>query len=264
MALAGGVNALLLPDCYVGFCRMGMLSPDGRCRVRRRRAGMARCTLEGGRHGRVPQSPGVAASPTATSVYARVIRGTAMNQDGRTPGMAVRGQEAQSALLLGQADDARVAPATIQYVEAHALHGHPRGRPDRGPGPGRQVLSDGRVRRSASCPHRLQEDEHPATWRQELASPGWSQRSRAWRAVHHRRIPGNLHFDRPQPGNRLLQALASECQTHCQPWPPGDGPALALVNAFGFGGTNAHVASWQQAVCDLPGHPIPQGATRSG
>ena len=31
LALAGGVNALLLPDWYIGFSRLGMLSPDGRC-----------------------------------------------------------------------------------------------------------------------------------------------------------------------------------------------------------------------------------------
>src|SRR5207237_1945836 len=29
MALAGGANALLTPDWFVGFSRMGMLSPDG-------------------------------------------------------------------------------------------------------------------------------------------------------------------------------------------------------------------------------------------
>src|SRR5262249_34867028 len=29
LALAGGVNALLLPDWYIGFSRMGMLSADG-------------------------------------------------------------------------------------------------------------------------------------------------------------------------------------------------------------------------------------------
>ncbi len=33
LALAGGVNALLLPDWYVGFSRLGMLSPDGRCKA---------------------------------------------------------------------------------------------------------------------------------------------------------------------------------------------------------------------------------------
>src|SRR5579885_1569610 len=30
LALAGGVNVLLLPDWYIGFSRLGMLSPDGR------------------------------------------------------------------------------------------------------------------------------------------------------------------------------------------------------------------------------------------
>src|SRR5579883_244657 len=33
MAMAGGVNALLLPDWYVGFSRLGVLSPDGRCKA---------------------------------------------------------------------------------------------------------------------------------------------------------------------------------------------------------------------------------------
>ncbi len=32
-ALAGGVNALLLPDFYVAFSQLGVLSPDGRCKA---------------------------------------------------------------------------------------------------------------------------------------------------------------------------------------------------------------------------------------
>ena len=33
MALVGGASVLLLPDWYIGFSRMGMLSPDGRCKA---------------------------------------------------------------------------------------------------------------------------------------------------------------------------------------------------------------------------------------
>src|SRR5439155_10368200 len=111
MALAGGVNALLLPDWYVGFCRMGMLSPDGRCRAFDARAG-GFVRSEGA--GMVILKPLAQALADGDRVYA-VIRGTAVNQDGRTPGMTVPSQEAQEALLRQACRIARVAPASIQY-----------------------------------------------------------------------------------------------------------------------------------------------------
>ena len=67
-------------------------------------------------------------------VYA-VIRGTAVNQDGRTPGMTVPSQEAQEALLRQACRDAGVAPG-VDPVRRGPRHRHPGGRPDRGPGPG--------------------------------------------------------------------------------------------------------------------------------
>ena len=88
MAMAGGVNALLLPDWYVGFCRMGMLSPEGRCRAFDAGAG-GFVRSEGA--GMVVLKPLSRALADGDRVYA-VIRGTAMNQDGRTPGMTMPGQ----------------------------------------------------------------------------------------------------------------------------------------------------------------------------
>ena len=124
-----------LPDWYVGFCRMGMLSPEGRCRAFDARAG-GFVRSEGA--GMVVLKPLARALADGDRVYA-VIRGTAMNQDGRTPGMTVPSQEAQEALLRQACRDASVQPATIQYVEAHGT-GTARGRPDRGPGPGTGVV----------------------------------------------------------------------------------------------------------------------------
>ena len=60
-------------------------------------------------------------------VYA-VIRGTAVNQDGRTAGMTVPSQEAQEALIRQACRGAGVAPAQIHYVEAHGT-GTPVGDP---------------------------------------------------------------------------------------------------------------------------------------
>ncbi|MGK5440400.1 beta-ketoacyl synthase N-terminal-like domain-containing protein [Micromonospora sp. URMC 105] len=57
-------------------------------------------------------------------------------------------------------------------------------------------------------------------------------------ALHHRVLPSTLHVEQPHPGFAA---------TRCRPlglatdWGHGDGPRRAAVNAFGFGGINAHV-----------------------
>ena len=59
-------------------------------------------------------------------------------------------------------------------------------------------------------------------------------------ALHHQEIPGNLHFEKPNP-DIDFQRLKLHVPTHLEPWPASDGPALAGINSFGFGGTNAHI-----------------------
>ena len=230
LALAGGVNALLLPDWYVGFCRMGMLSPEGRCRAFD--AGASGFVRSEGA-GMVVLKPLAQALADGDRVYA-VIRGTAVNQDGRTPGMTVPSQEAQEALLRQACRDAGVTPA-IDPVRRGPRHRHAwsetRSRP--GPwdgscpmaGPAEQPCLIGSVKTNIG---HLE------------AGAGIAGLIKVALALHHRRIPGNLHFDRPNP-EIDFDALRLRVPTRCEPWPAGDGPALAGVNAFGFGGTNAHV-----------------------
>ena len=59
-------------------------------------------------------------------------------------------------------------------------------------------------------------------------------------ALHHRRIPGNLHFDRPNP-EIDFERLRLECRRAASPGRTATAPLVAGVNSFGFGGTNAHV-----------------------
>src|SRR5579875_2453210 len=77
LALAGGVNALLLPDWYVGFCRLGMLSPDGRCHAF---DAAANGFVRGEGAGMIVLKPLARALADNDRIYA-VIRGTAVNQD---------------------------------------------------------------------------------------------------------------------------------------------------------------------------------------
>src|SRR6185437_9108114 len=74
--------------------------------------------------------------------------------------------------------------------------------------------------------------------------------------LKHRAIPPNLHFYNPNP-DIPFEKLQLRVPTKLEAWPSTDGPALAGVNSFGFGGTNAHVVL-QEAF------PSPVASTRSG
>jgi acyl transferase domain-containing protein len=114
-ALVGGVNALLKPEMTLGFSQANMLSPTGRCRSFDARAdGYVRA--EGA--GCVALKPLSRALRDGDRVYA-VVRGSAINQNGRTPGISLPSSSAQTAMLVQAYIDAGVDPHDIQYVEAH-------------------------------------------------------------------------------------------------------------------------------------------------
>ncbi|OEV07541.1 beta-ketoacyl synthase, partial [Streptomyces nanshensis] len=66
-------------------------------------------------------------------------------------------------------------------------------------------------------------------------------------AVHHGVLPPTLHCDDPHPA---LARTRFAPLAEARPWaePEGGGPRRAGVNAFGFGGINAHVVLEQPAV----------------
>lgn len=229
LALAGGVNALLLPDWYVGFCRMGMLSPEGRCRAFDARAG-GFVRSEGA--GMVVLKPLTRALADGDRIYA-VIRGTATNQDGRTAGMTVPSESAQEALIRQACRSAGVAPAQVQYVEAHGT-GTPVGDPIEARALGK-ALGSGRPEGKPCLVGSVKTNIGHLE-----AGAGIAGLIKVALALHRRRVPGNLHFDRPNP-EIDFDGLRLRVPTRLEPWPEGNGLATAGVNAFGFGGTNAHV-----------------------
>ncbi|HZT82792.1 MAG TPA: type I polyketide synthase, partial [Gemmataceae bacterium] len=176
-------------------------------------------------------------------IYA-VIRGTAVNQDGRTPGMTVPSEAAQEALLRQACRDAGVSPAQVQYVEAHGT-GTLVGDPIEARALG-SVLSAGRP---ADQPCLIGSVKTNIGHLE--AGAGIAGLIKAALALHHRRIPGNLHFDRPNPDIDFA-GLRLRVPTRCEPWPKHGGPATAGVNAFGFGGTNAHVVLQEAPVRQTP------------
>jgi len=229
LALAGGVNLLLKPEPFVGFSRLSMLAPDGRCKAFHARAdGYVRS--EGA--GVVVLKPLARARQDGDRVYA-VILGTAINQDGRTSGLTVPSQRAQEAVVREACRQADIVPSQVQFVEAHGT-GTPVGDPIEARALG-SVLgvdrSPGSVCRLGSVKTNLGHLEPAA---------GIAGLIKVALALWHRMLPPNLHCDELNPDIPFAQ-LGLRVQQGLEPWPERNGPPLAGVNSFGFGGTNAHV-----------------------
>ncbi len=229
IAVAGGVNVLLNPDIFIGFCKAGMLSPDGRCKAFDAKAnGFVR----GEGCGIVLLKPLAKAVENGDSIYA-VIRGTAANQDGRTAGLTVPSGEAQEALIWQALAQADAVPTDVQYMEAHGT-GTAVGDPIEATAIGR-VLSVGR---NGAEPCVIGSSKTNLGHLESAA--GAAGLIKVALALKHRRIPPHLHFDRPNPAIPL-EELRLRVPTALEPWPATSGRVMAGVNSFGFGGANAHV-----------------------
>ena len=74
-------------------------------------------------------------------------------------------------------------------------------------------------------------------------------------AIRHQRRPQTLHCDAP---NAALNGGPFRLLTEAEDW-PSDGPRIAAVSAFGFGGNNAHLIVSEED----PSIAAPAGASRS-
>lgn len=227
MALAGGVNVLLLPTVTLGFARGGFMSTSGRCRsfdasadgyVRSEGAGM------------VLLKPLTQAQADGDPIYA-VIRGTAANQDGFSNGMAAPNVDAQERVLRAAYRRAGISPGQVQYIEAHGT-GTKLGDPVEIAALGR-VLTEDRPAGSVCAVGSVKSNIGHA----ETAA-GVAGVIKVALSLKHKQIPPNIHFQAPNPQIGFHQ-LPLRVQTELAPW--NASPAIAGVNSFGFGGTNAHI-----------------------
>ncbi|MBR7830157.1 acyltransferase domain-containing protein [Actinospica sp. MGRD01-02] len=229
-ALAAGVNALLSPAVTLAFQRAGALAPDGRCKAFDAAAnGMVRAEGCG-----VVVLRRLADAERAGDRVLAVIRGTAVNSDGRSNGLIAPNAEAQRALLAQvYAEGGPVRPAELDYVETHGT-GTPLGDPVEAGALG-AVLGAGRAPDQplliGSVKTNLGHLE---------AAAGIAGLIKTVLALHHGNVPPQLHFSEPSP-HIDFDADGLRVVTEAEPWPRYSGTATAGVSAFGFGGTNAHV-----------------------
>ena len=245
VALAGGVNAIISPDTFVGFTRMSVLSPDGRCKAF---DASANGFVRGEGAGVVVLKPLRAAVANGDHIYA-LIRGSAVNQDGKTTSLTVPGFEAQKKLIRQACNDAGIEPSNIEFVEAHGT-GTALGDPIEAAAIG-EVIGHGK--KGSCC---LVGSVKTNIGHLEAGS-GVAGLIKATLALHHGEVPPSLHFKTPNPAidfNALKLSVPVDVQKLAHK------NALAGVNSFGFGGTNAHVVLQRHPQESEPAQFEPVGA----
>jgi acyl transferase domain-containing protein len=243
VALAGGAS-IQVPKAGYLYRQGGMGSPDGRCRAFDARAAG---TVGGDGVGVVALKRLVDAVADGDHVYA-VIKGSAVNNDGpRKVGFTAPAIQGQAEAIAEAQALAGVEPRTIGYLEAHGTGtaaGDPielraltlafaTGTRERG------FCALGAVK--ASIGHLD-------------AASGIAALIKTALVLHHRQIPPALHFETPNPACEL-ETSPFTVNTEPVDWAWPGHPRRAGVNAYGIGGTNAHVVLEEAPAPE----PVPAG-----
>lgn len=229
LALAAGVNLILSPEASINFSKSRMLAPDGRCK-----------TFDAAADGYV-RGEGcvvVVLKPLSAAVAARnrvlaVIRGTAVNQDGRSGGLTAPNGPAQEAVIREALKSAGVSPYEVSYLEAHGT-GTSLGDPIEVRAAGAVLCQD----RPADQPLAIGSIKTNVGHLE--AAAGIAGLLKVVLAFQNKQIPPHLHLKNKNPYVEWDQ-LAIEIPTELTPWEPANGKRIAGLSSFGFGGTNAHI-----------------------
>lgn len=229
LAIAAGVNRILSPQMSINFSRAKMLSPEGRCK-----------TFDQAADGFVRgEGCGVIVLKRLNDAIASndnilaIIRGSAVNHDGRTSGLTVPNGRAQQTVIQQALENGRVKPEQVSYIETHGT-GTPLGDPIE-------------VNALNAVYGENRADHFPliiASIKTNIghleAAAGMAGLIKVILALQHQEIPPHLHFNTPN-SHIDWDKIAVKVPTVLLPWVRGNQDRIAGVSSFGFSGTNAHV-----------------------
>lgn len=250
LAVVAGANLCLRPGITSSFNQLQMLSPSGRC-----------AHMDAAADG-YARSETIAAVVLTSDAYLRQppyahVVAAATNNDGWKPeGLTFPSDVHQASLINALYERQRVDRHQLAWIEMH--------------GTGTQ---GGDKRESAALVRAIFEpapDRAPLRVRSVKSNMGHSEGASGVASViatamalHRRRLPGNLHYARPNPDIPGLAAgqlvvvqtsvPLSDAELRAQP--------LVGINSFGFGGANAHVVLAaagldRSAADDAPRSPV--------
>ena len=238
LALAGGVNLILSPLTTVVECKARMLSPDDRCK-----------TFDADANGFVRgEGCGVIVLKRLSTAIADedhilgIIRGSAVNHDGRSSGLTVPNPLAQEAVILQALKAAKVEPNQVSYIETH--------------GTGTSLGDPIEVEALAAVFGKNRPQSQPLTIGSVKTNIGHLEGAagiagliKVVLSLQHQQIPPHLHFQ--QPNSQIdWQNLPMTIPTQLQTW-VSEQRRIAGVSSFGASGTNAHIVL-EEAALEIP------------
>ncbi|MFC3963890.1 polyketide synthase Pks13 [Nocardia jiangsuensis] len=229
LALAGGVNMILAPFANLGFDRNGAIAKDGHVKAFSSDAdGFVRS--EGA--GLIVLKRLADAERDGDRILA-VVKGSAINNDGRSNGLLAPNPDAQAEVLRRAYRDAGIVPSSVDYIEAHGT-GTLLGDPIEADALGRVV---GRGR-DADKPALL--GSAKTNFGHLESGAGAASLAKVLMAFQNDVLPPNIGYAGPNPYIPFEQAHLKVVDEPT-PFPRYSGVATVGVSGFGFGGTNAHI-----------------------
>jgi acyl transferase domain-containing protein/acyl carrier protein len=229
LAVAGGVNLMLSPWTMHLFVNMQALSPEGRCRTF---DASANGFVRGEGCGAIVLKRLSDALREGDSIRA-LIRGSAVNHNGRSSGLTAPNVLAQRALLQQALATAQVQPQDVGYIEAHGI-GTPMG----------DQIEIEALKAVIGAPRADGSSCTVGSVKTNVghleAAAGIAGIIKTVLAFENERIPPNLHLETLNPQIEL-RGTALSISSAGRAWPRGARPRRAGVSAFGLSGTNAHV-----------------------
>ncbi len=227
LAIAAGVNRILLPEVSINFSKARMLTADRYCK-----------TFDAAADGfvRAEGCGAVVLKRLSDAVTDRnnilaVILGSAVNHDGRSSGLTVPNGPAQQAVIRQALERSKIESDRVSYVETHGT-GTALGDPI-------EVGALGAVFGQKRSTLPLIIGSVKTNIGHLEAAAGIASLIKVVLALQQEEIPPHLHLQQPNPHIDWAQ-LPIKVATARTPWTK-EQQRVAGVSSFGFSGTNAHV-----------------------
>lgn len=230
-ALVGGVNLSTHHPMHLLFCQLGAASRSQQIRPFDEHADG---TIIGEGVAMVLLKRCEDAERDGNRIYA-VIRGAGSSSDGKGSSVVAPRAEGEELAIRRAYEQAGCDPHSVELVEAHGT-GIP--------------LGDATEIKALTRVFGPREGDTPqcaigtikSMIGHLLPAAGMAGLIKAALSLYHKTFPPSLHCSHPDPGLKL-EASPFYVNTETRPWIQGatSAPRRAGINAFGFGGSNAHV-----------------------